>query len=270
MSHSATELRDRWDAFAPIFASRVEPTTLQLARTLIEQLRLGDATALLEIGSGAGGCAVAAREVLAQNARHVVTDLSPVMVELARKQLPSDVEVREANAEELPFEDASFDRVLANLNLMLVTDPDRALASAARVLQPGGLAAWSVWGRPEHSPMFAIPPTSAERAGLTLEPPARSNFHLGNRDALREQIIGHGFEHVLAWYQPMIPAHANATDHVDMILSLPGWSLTLQDKPDELRAAVRKEMITDFEQVHARGEPIQLDALVVLARRASD
>jgi SAM-dependent methyltransferase len=270
MSKSTDELRDRWDAFAHLFASRIEGTTLQLARTLITQLRLGDATALLEVGAGAGGAAVVSRETLSATARHSVTDLSSAMVKIAREKLPDAVDVREANGEELPYEDASFDRYLANLNLMLVGDADRCLAEAARVLRPGGLAAWSVWGRPEHSPMFTVPPVAAERAGLTIEPSPRSNFHLGDRDALRETVAGHGFANVIAWYQPMIPAIAEAADQVDMILSTPGWALALKDQDEALCAAVRAEMIAGFEEVRARGEHAGLDALVVLARRAGE
>jgi ubiquinone/menaquinone biosynthesis C-methylase UbiE len=47
-------------------------------------------------------------------------------------------QVIQASAEELPFEDGSFDTVVCTLVLCTVTDPQRALSEIARVLRPGG------------------------------------------------------------------------------------------------------------------------------------
>ena len=49
-----------------------------------------------------------------------------------------DVSVVHAPAEELPFEDDSFDTAVATLVLCTVTDPRRSLEEVARVLRPGG------------------------------------------------------------------------------------------------------------------------------------
>jgi len=68
-------------------------------------------------------------------------DLSPAMVALARKRataLGRDVELREGDAEALPFADASFDTVVCVLSLCTIPDPAKALAEMARVLRPGG------------------------------------------------------------------------------------------------------------------------------------
>jgi ubiquinone/menaquinone biosynthesis C-methylase UbiE len=48
------------------------------------------------------------------------------------------VELREASAEQLPFEDAGFDTVVFTLSLCTIPDPARALREAARVLRPDG------------------------------------------------------------------------------------------------------------------------------------
>jgi SAM-dependent methyltransferase len=51
---------------------------------------------------------------------------------------PPGAELVEASADELPFEDSSFDTAVFTLVLCTVPDPQRALAEAARVLKPGG------------------------------------------------------------------------------------------------------------------------------------
>jgi SAM-dependent methyltransferase len=267
------ELRSHWDEFAPLYAARLERSTTLLVRAACEHLRLAEAGAVLEVGAGPGAGALVLLEHLAPGARLVVTDIAPRMVELARARLPESVEVREANAEELPFADAAFDRYLANLNLMLVLDPDRALAEAHRVLRPGGLAAWSVWGRPEHSPMFTLPVLAAGRVGLTL-PQSRSNFHLGgsgeageDRAGLRARAQAHGFGRVLSWYQAMVPDTRDGDSFADFTLRMPRWQKNLAGQPADRVMAMRRELASLVDDLLARGEPIGMEALMVVAQK---
>ena len=68
-------------------------------------------------------------------------DLSPAMLEIARKkadELSLDADLRESDAQELPFSDASFDTVVCTLSLCNIPDDRRAIAEMKRVLRPGG------------------------------------------------------------------------------------------------------------------------------------
>ena len=69
------------------------------------------------------------------------TDISPGMLETLSENaagLGLEVQTRAANAEQLPFEDASFDLVLGHAVLHHIPDLPRAFAEFARVLRPGG------------------------------------------------------------------------------------------------------------------------------------
>ncbi len=71
----------------------------------------------------------------------VVTEPAPGMLERARRRAATSglpVTFRQASAEELPFEESSFDTVVSTLVLCSVDDVDRALAEIHRVLRPGG------------------------------------------------------------------------------------------------------------------------------------
>lgn len=93
---------------------------------------------VLELGAGTG----AMLEHYGEDVEEVVaTDPDPHM--LARAEPRRDparvpVELREADAQDLPFPDASFDTVVVALSLCTIPDPDRALAEARRVLRPDG------------------------------------------------------------------------------------------------------------------------------------
>lgn len=68
-------------------------------------------------------------------------DLSPAMLQVARdraRRLGLAVELREADAQALPFPDASFDTVVCTLSLCTIPDDRRAVAEMYRVLRPGG------------------------------------------------------------------------------------------------------------------------------------
>src|SRR6476469_3574372 len=108
---------------------------------------LGDVRGLdvLEVGSGAGQCS---RWVAAQGGRPVGLDLSWRQLQHSRR---IDLETGTAvpsvlgTATHLPFRDASFDVVFSSFGaLQFVSEIDRAVGEAARVLRPGGRFAFSI------------------------------------------------------------------------------------------------------------------------------
>jgi SAM-dependent methyltransferase len=86
--------------------------------------------ATLEIGCGEGRFG---RELVALGHRLTGVDASPTLASLARDSF----EVVEADAAALPFEDASFDLVVAFMSLMDIDDMADAVREGARVLEPG-------------------------------------------------------------------------------------------------------------------------------------
>jgi SAM-dependent methyltransferase len=102
---------------------------------------------VLEVGSGTG---VHARLLAEAGARLTAIDLTPTAVELTRRRLELhdlDAIVCEADAEELPFADGSFDFVWSWGVIHHPAHTERAIAEIARVLRPGGRAALMVYHR---------------------------------------------------------------------------------------------------------------------------
>jgi ubiquinone/menaquinone biosynthesis C-methylase UbiE len=124
------------------FAAMYDRITGPGERRLLSKIRpriLGDLQGrVLEIGVGTG----ASFEYYPSEAQVTGIEPDPYMLERARRRLAglnvANIELHQAPAEQLPFDDASFDHVVSTLVLCTVRDQPRALAEARRVLKPGG------------------------------------------------------------------------------------------------------------------------------------
>jgi ubiquinone/menaquinone biosynthesis C-methylase UbiE len=131
-----TERGHRW--FAAMYDRTVGGTERALGPRVRPRL-MGEAHGrVLEVGAGTG----ASFSYYPPDAQVIATEPDPYMLERARKRLSEldrdGIELRQATAEELPFEDASFDHVVTSLVLCTVRDQPAALREARRVLKPGG------------------------------------------------------------------------------------------------------------------------------------
>ncbi len=97
----------------------------------------------LDVGCGPGTLTAVLTDRLGHEAVAAVDPSAP-FVAAARARFP-DVDVRQATAEQLPFDDGSFDVVLAELVVHFMQDPVRGLAEMARVARSGGTVAACVW-----------------------------------------------------------------------------------------------------------------------------
>ncbi len=106
---------------------------------------------VLDVGTGDGTYAIEAAE---RGAIVTALDLEQEMLDAAHARAVSrgvEVTLQRGRAEQLPFEDASFDVVIAVTVLCFVPDAQRAVREMARVLAPGGrvvvgeLGRFSVW-----------------------------------------------------------------------------------------------------------------------------
>ena len=121
----------------PAIAERLQPA----AEALVEAAGVQDGHRVLDVAAGTGNTAAAA---LGRGARVVASDFAPTMVELGRRRLPG-IEWVEADAQDLPFEDGGFDRVLSTFGAMFAPDPARTAAELLRVTKPGGVVGMTTW-----------------------------------------------------------------------------------------------------------------------------
>jgi ubiquinone/menaquinone biosynthesis C-methylase UbiE len=126
-----------WDAFAPRYDRAIrfyERVQFGGGRQWVSTRARGE---VLEVGIGTG----LNLPLYPRGVRLTGVDLSPAMLALARRRaddLGVQVDLREGDAQALPFPDGSFDTVVCTLSLCAVPDDRAALQEMWRVLRPGG------------------------------------------------------------------------------------------------------------------------------------
>jgi demethylmenaquinone methyltransferase/2-methoxy-6-polyprenyl-1,4-benzoquinol methylase len=112
-------------------------------RFLLSQTGLKSGQRALDVAGGTGDISIGMAKQVGATGRVVLTDINAEMLAQGRDRvldegLSGRIDVSLADAERLPFKDASFDCVTIAFGLRNVTDKAAALASMRRVLKPGG------------------------------------------------------------------------------------------------------------------------------------
>lgn len=123
------------------FAEYLETGALEY----LKRLDVAPGTRVLDVGCGAGQLAIPAARA---GADVTGIDIAPNLIDEARRRAADagvTVRFEEADAEELPFADASFDLVVSLFGAMFAPRPDRAVAEMVRVCHPGARIAMASW-----------------------------------------------------------------------------------------------------------------------------
>lgn len=105
---------------------------------------------VLEVAAGTGAVTRALARSLPEGVAIVATDLNPPMLDRAAAVGTSrPVTWQQADAQQLPFDDGSFDLLICQFGAMFFPDKPKAFAEARRVLAPGGTLLFNVWDRIE-------------------------------------------------------------------------------------------------------------------------
>jgi ubiquinone/menaquinone biosynthesis C-methylase UbiE len=121
-------------------------TTLQIVgEQLCEALDLRAGSKVLDVAAGNGNATLAAARRWCDVTS---TDYVPALLKRGQERAAADhltVEFREADAEALPFADASYDVVLSTFGVMFTPDQDQAASELARVCKSGGKIGLANW-----------------------------------------------------------------------------------------------------------------------------
>jgi len=181
-----------WQRVAGKYDSVWASSTRQFIPPLLDATAVSERMSVLDVGCGPGYVSAA---VAARGAIPCGLDFSRDMIGIAQRMFP-EIEFEEGDAQDLPFVNAAFDRVLANFTLLHVPDPERACAEACRVLKPGGKFGFTVWAALEENPYAKmIDDAIKEHADLEVDLPVGPPHHLfSNREDFRRALARAGFD----------------------------------------------------------------------------
>jgi ubiquinone/menaquinone biosynthesis C-methylase UbiE len=144
-----------WEKWDSVITEQLGP----VGAAMIERLDIARDQQHLDIASGTGEPGLSVARLSAKGSV-VLTDLAAEMLDIAARRATAEglanVETRVCSADELPFDDATFDSVSVRFGYMFFPDVAEATAEFARVLEPGGRLCSSVWVKPEENPWTTI------------------------------------------------------------------------------------------------------------------
>lgn len=117
------------------------------AEEFIARLELTPGTCVLDVACGTGNLALPAARA---GAAVTGADIAPNLLEAARRRAQAEgltIQFDEGDAEQLPYQDASFDVVMSMFGAMFAPRPERVAAELMRVCRPGGRLAMANWTR---------------------------------------------------------------------------------------------------------------------------
>ena len=193
-------------------------------------------------------------------------DVSPGMIELAGDDLRAagvtDVDLRVMDAEQLEFDDASFDALTAAFALFFLPNPARAAAEFRRVLRPGGVVAVSTWGDEDERWNFEddlLPTAESPRTGALQQPFDRA-------EDVTDLLAAAGFADLRVHREETEIHFASKEQWWDWHWSFSVRGLLEQLTPEAL-AAYREACFREMDGLRtAGGYPLRLNALIVTGR----
>ena len=182
---------DRWQDAVEVYHRHWENLTCQVIEPLLDTLKVGEGTNMLDVATGPGYVAGVAAK---RGAKVLGVDFSKMMLAKASDSYPA-ARFQEGDAEKLPFSNETFDVISINFGMLHFGRPEMALSEAYRVVRSGGRMGFTVWAAPDDSKGFGVVYGAISDHG-TLDvplPPGPPFFRFSDPDESRRVLIEAGF-----------------------------------------------------------------------------
>lgn len=247
----------------------VEPLFRPWAGSLLQDVELAAGDRVLDVACGTGVVARTAKERLGHTGRIVGVDLSPAMLDVARRVAP-DIDFRQGDAGALPLDDGEqFDVVVCQQGFQFFPDRAAGALQMRRALAPDGRLGVSTWRPDEEFPVLLELRRLAEKHVGAIDDRRHS---LGDAGVLESLLRNAGFRDVGSKTLSRTIRFDDGSVFVRLnAMALVGMSAASKDMGDEKRAQVVEAITRDSAPVveantDERGFAYEISTNVATAR----
>jgi SAM-dependent methyltransferase len=238
-----------------------------LGPVLVEATDVGPGDRVLDVAAGTGNAAIPAAQT---GASVVASDLCPELLESGRRlagERGVELEWREANAHELPFDDNEFDVVMSCIGVMFAPFHQRAADQLVRVCKPGGRIGLISWTPEGHiGKLF-----SAMKPYAPPPPPGAQPPPLWGREDHVRALLGDRVTDVVTERRMLAVDHfADGAEFRDYFKTVYGPTISvyrnIEDDPDRV-AALDADIAQVGDSVLSGSSTMEWEYLLLTARK---
>lgn len=229
-----------WERWLPKREAAAHP----VSRRLLDAAQIRPGSKVLDIGTGIGEPAITAARVVGDRGYVIGTDVSPAMVELARKRAERE---RVSNARFLLSDgladvpDGPYDAVVSRWGMMFFADLDKVLGGVCALLRPGGSFATATWGKPQEVPQISLPMAFMTATGSPPPDIAGGPFALHDAVDLERRLRAAGFANVSSEPFEVVYVYAAPGEYFNQVADMtPPLSAHLAHLDESARATFRQ------------------------------
>ena len=208
---------------------------------------------VLDICCGTGNLAAAAA---ARGGRVTGVDFAPTKIEIARAKVAA-ANFQVGDAEALQFSNESFNVAMCSFGLWHMSEPDKALEEAARVLKKDGVYAYTTWLPPQQGwDMFDLLVKAVHAHGtMNVDlPPAPAPFRFADETEAQLTLASHGFRNISLQKRMALWTGTTGEQLLALIYkAIVRAPMIIEAQTPEAREAIKNDIISAAEAMRVDG-----------------
>ncbi len=248
-----------WNQVAQGYAAKAGDLFRAHAREALSHAQITQGMYVTDIACGPGTLTTLLSD---QGAKVAAVDFSPEMLAILERNLRErythGVTVYEADGQDLPFSDDTFDASFSLFGLMFFPDRPKGYAEVFRTLRSGGWAYVSSWSKMSDSPLFMVMSEVLQRLDFTRSAPPYDVTSLENPDLLVSEMTAAGFDRVSIHKLEHVSTFASPEELWESLVAASAPIAVIKSRMSDETWRAKSEDALNFIRAHAGPFPARL------------